>query len=240
LNRIKKLLKLFIKPAPPNRLRDKPGYRDCSNTIDVLLKHHRPGVFYDIGAHNGDWSRILLETLEQDLYIALFEPQVKHFNKLKEFFADKNNKILFNAALGSKAAKGKILGGGASASLLNANELQNTIFPGSFNEQSVEETEILVLDELVAQKKLELPDVVKIDVQGFELDVFRGAETVLRNTRYLIVELSFIPLYQGQPALSTLLAFLEERKFRIVDFGHQWKNKQGELIQVDAIFKRND
>jgi FkbM family methyltransferase len=235
---VKHLLRKLIKPTATNRLRDNPNYCDCTNTVDTLLKHHKPSVLYDIGAHNGDWSQIILESIPNDIYIALFEPQKKHFRQLETLFKGKPGKHLFNTALGNSTGQGVIRGGGASASLLDANELQHTIFPNSFNTVETEEISIFTLDELIQMHALQLPDVIKIDVQGFELDVFKGATHALASAKYVIAELSFIDLYQKQPKLSELLQFLEMHNFRIIDFGHQWKNKQKEIIQVDAIFKK--
>ncbi len=233
----KSIQRLFRKR--PLKLRDNPSYSDCTKTIDILLKHHTPSVLFDIGAHNGDWSQIILESIPNDIYIGLFEPQKKHFNKLEELFKGVPNKYLFNIALGSISGKGIIKGGGASASLLNANNMQHTIFPNSFDTAETEDTPILTLDEVIETHKLKLPDVIKIDVQGFELDVFKGAINTLKNVEYIIAELSFISLYENQPSLPELLQFLETNNFRIIDFGHQWRNNKREIIQVDAIFKRN-
>jgi FkbM family methyltransferase len=234
---ISKLIGTPNTPQKPKLLRDTPGHRDCSQTIDTLLKHYRPTVLFDIGAHNGSWSQILLETLQNDIQIVMFEPQKNYFETLKKIFTTQNNKFLFNLALGSSYGKSHILGGGASASLLNASSLQNEIFPGSFNESVSESVEVFTLDEVVETNKLQQPDVIKIDVQGFELDVFKGGQKTLKNTKYLIVELSFVSLYKDQPSLNDILQFLEKHNFAIVDFGFQWRNNKNEIIQIDAILK---
>jgi FkbM family methyltransferase len=226
-------------PAAPLRLRDNGSYSDCTQTIDVLLRHHAPSVLFDIGAHNGDWSRIVIESLGYDIYIAMFEPQKKHFKNLESIFAGQKNKFLYNVALGTIAGQGVIKGGGASASLLHASDLQNSTFPGSFNEQDTEDVQVHSLDEMIESNKLQYPDVIKIDVQGFELDVFKGALKTLTQAKYLIVELSFVSLYKGQPRNTELMEFLEVNNFRLVDFGYQWRNKEKEIIQTDALFKRS-
>ncbi|HXP48357.1 MAG TPA: FkbM family methyltransferase [Bacteroidia bacterium] len=234
---IGKLMGKQNKSEPPKLLRDTRGYKDCTQTIDTLLKHYRPTVLFDIGAHNGSWSQILLETLQNDIPIVMFEPQKSHFENLQKLFGNKTNKFLFNVALGSALGKSQIQGGGASASLLNASNLQNEIFPGSFNESITETVDVFTLDEIIEMHKLILPDVIKIDVQGFELDVFKGGQKTLKQAKYLIVELSFISLYTGQPSLNDILLFLEKNNFVIVDFGFQWRNNKDEIVQIDAILK---
>ena len=237
----KKILKSILMPAKQSgRLRDNGAYCDCTQTVDTLLKHYKPKILFDIGAHNGDWSQIVLESLHEDITIALFEPQKIHFSEIVKLFNNKKNKYLFNLALGNSSCTSHIKGGGASASLLDASDLQNSTFPGSFDVDKLEEVEVLTLDEVIAKNHLVSPDVIKIDVQGFELDVFKGAVKTLPGVKYIVAELSFIHLYKNQPSLTELLQFLEKNNFVIVDFGYQWRNEKNELIQVDAIFKNSN
>jgi FkbM family methyltransferase len=67
------------------------------------------------------------------------------------------------------------------------------------------------------------PDLLWIDVQGAELMLFRGAEETLRNVRVIHVELSFRPLYHGQPLYWEVDRYLRARGFRRVGFeGISW------------------
>ncbi|HEX4034142.1 MAG TPA: FkbM family methyltransferase [Solirubrobacteraceae bacterium] len=66
-------------------------------------------------------------------------------------------------------------------------------------------------------------DVLKVDVQGAELDVLRGGESTLATTRALEVEVEFQPLYVGQPLFGDVDAFLREHGFvlwRLRDIAH--------------------
>ena len=66
-------------------------------------------------------------------------------------------------------------------------------------------------------------DVLKVDVQGAELDVLRGGERLLRSVRALELEVEFQTLYEGQPLFGDVDAFLRERGFvlwRLRDIAH--------------------
>ena len=94
--KLKSLFRLFKNSLTPSgKLRDNGNYCDCIQTVDILLKHYKPTVLFDIGAHNGDWSQIVLESIDNDIYIALFEPQKIHFEQIEKLFIGKKNKHLF-------------------------------------------------------------------------------------------------------------------------------------------------
>lgn len=219
------------------RLRDNPDYLDCTTTVDTLIRHHKPEMVYDIGAHNGDWSRILLESLKLNPKIVLFEPQLNNFNRLTELFGNTENK-LFKVALGSKTGDMMIRGGGASASIMEADEIQNKLFPGSIDPSAAEKVSMVRLDDLVHKEHLPWADLIKIDVQGYELEVLAGATTALKQAKFLVIELSVICLYKGQPLLTEVIDFLSKSGFTLVDLGHMWRNQSGEIVQMDAVFKK--
>jgi FkbM family methyltransferase len=78
---------------------------------------------------------------------------------------------------------------------------------------------------------------LKIDVQGYELHVLRGAERSLKDLALIEVELSFVPLYVGAPLFDDVAAFLRARGFRLFSLEDGWEDsRSGELLQIDAIF----
>ena len=65
------------------------------------------------------------------------------------------------------------------------------------------------LDSLVKEYNYPLPDLVKIDVQGAELDVINGGKETISNAKYLIVELQDVPYNEGAPLASQSLSYIE-------------------------------
>jgi FkbM family methyltransferase len=234
-----KLNSIFVRSKKTSRISNNPYFIDCSTTISTFLKYSKPKIVYDIGANDGTWSKILLELNPHVKDISLFEPRKEAFNKIKENLSANINLHLFQFALGSENTVSVIKGGSTSASLLDAGELQNILFPGSFNSQCNENITINRLDDVVKENNLSYPDLIKIDVQGYEMEVLKSAENVLKNTPFLIIELSFVELYKNQPPTSQLLDYLERFNFRIIDFGYQWRNSQNQIIQIDTIFQKD-
>lgn len=80
---------------------------------------------------------------------------------------------------------------------------------------------------------------LKIDTQGSELAVLRGAEALLERVVLLTVELSFQPLYGGAPEWRSLIEALESRGFEFWSLHPMFTDEQtGRTLQADAVFAR--
>jgi hypothetical protein len=80
---------------------------------------------------------------------------------------------------------------------------------------------------------------LKLDVQGFELEALRGAERSLARLAGIQVELSLVPLYEGAPAWTDVIAHLQERGFSPAHLEQAFEDpRTGEVLQVDAVFMR--
>lgn len=78
---------------------------------------------------------------------------------------------------------------------------------------------------------IEKVDLLKIDVQGFEMEVIRGADLTLKKTRYLLIEWNFKNQYVGESSFSDIYAVLTQKyNFVLRDFSKPL------IIQNQAIF----
>lgn len=83
------------------------------------------------------------------------------------------------------------------------------------------------------------PFYLKLDTQGTELAILRGADEVLRHVELIEVELSLVPLYRGGPVFDEVASYLRERGFRLISLeGVDEERDTGHMLQVDAIFLR--
>lgn len=101
--------------------------------------------------------------------------------------------------------------------------------------------DVITLDEVCARKKLSGPFLIKVDVQGAELEVLQGAQSLLQDTEVIILEVSLLPFFEGGPQLAEIVYALKEWGFVVYDIvgGHNRPYDQA-LAQVDLVFVKTD
>lgn len=81
-------------------------------------------------------------------------------------------------------------------------------------------------------------DLVKLDVQGAELDILNGGEKTLERTQFALIETSLVEYNQGAPMIDKIVDKMKEYKFNIVDI-IEYHMYNGLIFQLDILFKRN-
>ena len=79
---------------------------------------------------------------------------------------------------------------------------------------------------------------LKIDVQGFELEVLNGCAELLDRFEYICAEASFVELYEGQALGDELISWLHEHGYRLVVMYGTTSDATGRAIQADMLFQR--
>lgn len=95
----------------------------------------------------------------------------------------------------------------------------------------------VTLDDLCKDRDLPPPYLIKIDVQGAELDVLSRAKRVLDRTEYVILESSLFQFVKGGPQLYDVVTFMKSQSFVVYDmFGYHYRPLDGAMAQVDIAF----
>ena len=95
----------------------------------------------------------------------------------------------------------------------------------------------ITLDSLLADLGMTIPFLLKVDVQGAELDVLSGAEGVLQETEYVLLEVSFFEFFREGPQFHEVVAFMKSAGFFTYDIcGLQYRPLDGALSQADMAF----
>lgn len=93
--------------------------------------------------------------------------------------------------------------------------------------EKVVEVDTIDLDSVVREYGIPAPDFIKIDIQGAELDVFRGGTGALASVLQIVTEVEFAPTYRGQPLFGDVDRFLRERGFLF----HRFNRLHGRMLK---------
>ena len=80
------------------------------------------------------------------------------------------------------------------------------------------------------------PDFLKLDTQGYELEVLKGAGETLLASQTVFLEASLIPVNVGCPLIANVVAFMTDHGFNLYDFCSQHRLRDSVLWQTDLLF----
>jgi FkbM family methyltransferase len=213
----------------------------AATQIASMLKKYGIDLVLDVGANTGQFA----SEMRQSGYagrIVSFEPLSKaHSELLRSSARDPMWDAYPRCALGDHNGEAEIniAGNSESSSILPMLESHRSAAPESAY-QGKEVTPVKTLDSVVGQylKSARAP-FLKIDTQGFEWQVLDGARDTLPHIKGILVELSLVPLYEGQHLWREVIDRLEAEGFTLWAFRPVFSDQaSGQTLQVDGIFYR--
>ena len=200
----------------------------------------RPQIVYDIGAYKGAWSE-MCHTIFAPRRILLFEPQVDFQQQARARQPKDANWQVVPVALGdSEETQSLHVTQNRSASSMLAPLVDGVPQEWGTGTLARQEVQVAPLDRLVAQADLPPPDLIKIDVQGFEGRVIAGGKTIIAKAQRMVIEVSLRAIYKGQPLLPEILQTVSELGFEVEDLTETCREWAGPLWQTDLWLKRRD
>ncbi len=208
----------------------------------VLTQLVPPGsgrLIVDAGANCGEMTAQFATQYPQARIIAV-EPNPEVFVKLCQRFADHDQVHCINVALADSNQHTEFH--------VNKLDVTSSIFPRftagrryyTSEDRLVHNIEVptLTLDRLAAQEGVEHIDLLKLDTQGAELLIFKGATSLLARQAIDVIYTEFfiIPHYQNAPVLHDLWSFLAQFDYTLYDLFKGPYGRNGQLRFGDAIF----
>jgi FkbM family methyltransferase len=218
------------------RARLQPPQRQAADVLIVARGAGlRPETIIDVGAAHGRWSLEAQKVYPNARYL-LVEPLVEYSTDPDSVRARLNGAIQVEAAATREAAVVELHVHEDLVGSSLRHEHDGTEFDGL-----PRQVRGIPVDMLVSEHRLSAPYLLKIDVQGAELDVLAGASQTLTETELVFVEVSLFQFYKGGPVFNDVTAHMAGLGFVPYDLvGGLYRPLDGALAQVDVVFAREN
>ena len=208
-------------------------------SMDWSLRHLRqrglrPAAVVDIGAFRGEWTQMAQAVFPEAQFL-MVEAQPSQQPTLEAVARTLGRNVAVRIALlGPESREAATLHqydhAATAASVLSD--------PRSSHSRSIT-CPMVTLDQLLADAGFPAVGLLKLDVQGFELEVLKGARQTLEQAEAILLEVSLIALYQNNPLLHEVTAFMHDRGFCTYDVCSLVRRPLDDaLCQTDLLFLR--
>jgi FkbM family methyltransferase len=243
------MLRRTIKASIPLRLR---------NHIRLLLGRHpaelrdgfpdlemvslaRGDVVIDCGAHVGDFAEAVL-AYQPWVKIHAFEPLPAAFGVLQTKLTPFGDIELHNLALGRAKGQGDFFVrkfSKVSSFLVNGSTPWAADWGNALANEEVLRVPIVTLSDYLQEQKIGHVRLLKLDVQGYELEILAGAEPVLGLIDWIYTEARFNHgLYAGAPLVNDIYVYLIQRGFKLHRISNVSHDQKGDMMECDMLFER--
>jgi len=194
----------------------------------------RPGTLVDAGVATG--TNELYEAFP-DAHLVLVEPVAEFAESIGKILRSRKG-VYFPVALGSEPGERTL-----------RIEPYQPLLTSFYERHALEQTgskpvmrtvKVETLDRLVASTRCPRPFGLKIDVEGAELEVIRGAAQTLRETEFVISEVSVLPRFEGSYRMLDFVSELDVRGFEVCDILDIGRTATSHVAYFDLVFKRKD
>lgn len=214
--------------------------------LDSLLPKPRPFVV-DVGAYKGDFFSFILG-MRPGAQVYAFEPNPRRGRKLCKHFADVPGVHVYPLALGDSNGLSAlhITEANTLSSFLSPTQTGARIHGARIQECGMAQVELCRLHDFAKEREqslLESVDLLKLDVQGYELQVLKGAGDLLHSTRIVVMEVGFEKIYKGQSLFSELDYYLSHNGFVLhglygtrvhTESGHPARRVSGDAVYLNT------
>ena len=220
---------------------EKRGFTICRSPLHRFFSDHRFDVVLDVGANRGQYASELRKDIGYTNRIISFEPMSEAYGLLCKQMQNDSKWTGKNWALGETKGEQEIniAGNSASSSLFDMLPSHKEVLPHSEYVNS-ETIQVRALDDEISEFTNEGETILlKIDTQGFELNVLKGTAKSLANVAALQLEISLSPLYDGAPLIEDIVAYTRQAGFvPYWFFPGFWNSKTHQQLQVEGLFVR--
>jgi FkbM family methyltransferase len=232
-----KRLKSSVK-ASAQQFLQRRGYTAVPLPLKLYLQQYRIDLVFDCGAASGSYGHELRASGFTGKIVS-YEPLPESFGVLRKAIGSDANWLAVPKAVGRETGEFTlhIASNGDSSSLSPMNSKTTEVSPDIYVKSTVQVQVTTLATEIATHCPTNTRLMVKLDIQGHELNALRGAGESLKRVVLIQAELSLQPLYEGCPMIEEVVAELRGKGFTPIWFHHGYKDSaKQELLQVDGFF----
>lgn len=208
--------------------------RNCPVVIKELQDHgHQINVVYDIGANDGRWYKDWKPLLPKSQFI-MFEANPNtvlrhdiesHEKRFIQVLSDTDDNVVkFFLANNGKESTGD-------------SYYKELTF--NYSEEKSVSLKTKTLNTMIAENDLPLPDFIKMDTQGSEVDIMKGGSIALEYAKIALIEVSVMPYNTGAPIFNDYIDTMYSYGF-VPSGVHHIAMRKGIVNQMDIVFTKSD
>ena len=195
-----------------------------------LFSHLNPNNCLDVGAHTGEFSMNIKRNFPNcEIVMVEANPFCEEHLKKLNLKYEMIGLSSFEGKSNLHIEKSNVIGTGSSLYKENTKwyegENSHTI---SVNINTLDNKNYF-LNQMI--------DLIKIDVQGSELDILNGGRKTIRRSKYVLLEVSTIQYNINAPLMDKVVDKMKEYEFRIEEILNYNKLDNGQIFQMDILFK---
>jgi FkbM family methyltransferase len=211
--------------------------------LRTLLSLLNVSCVLDVGAHVGEFAIALRTLAGYEGWMLSFEPVSRPHDKLKTRSEHLERWNVFKMALGSRNEERsiKVAELDVFSSFLGRSEFGAETFRKMMDVTTEEVVPVRTLDSVVPEVMDGIPGdriFLKVDTQGWDLEVLKGATQTLPRVVGLLTELSVQGIYQGSPHYTETLAYLESLGFELSGLFPVVRDRALRLVELDCVMVR--
>jgi FkbM family methyltransferase len=206
-----------------------------------IISEYKIDCFFDVGANIGQFRDFLRIQVEYDGLIISFEPDPENFNKLNERQKTDKKWVVLDYAMGKEKKPHDF-------HIMKSSTFNSFLEPDSSECRKYEDKNSVIktitietkrVDEVIQdiKKKYEFENVfLKLDTQGFDLEVFEGASGCLNQIRGVQSEVSLMPIYKNMATFEASLKAFKSKGFEVSGLYSLSESRFPHAVEYNCIY----
>ncbi len=221
-------LKIFMNEIYTHGIKDSMFF----SIREMKRRGFAPRTVIDVGAYTGGWTSKVINTYPEARFIML-EAQPDKKSLLDNVCNNNNNIECYISLLGSKEK--------STVPYYLMETGSSVLEENTEYDREITKLPMHTLDNIIDPDTIEQPCFLKLDVQGYEIEVLKGASKLMKKTDVILLEISILEYNKGAPLLAEVIQFMDSNGFSVFDITDLKRTTTDRaLFQADVFFCQQD